>query len=192
MRSWRDSIVTGFGMVALLWLFVAVLGGCGKTTTGPDSGGGTPFQYLAPTSPRNVLQNLVSAYVRRDSVETAAVYDVVYEGTSTDASSSTPVLTFTRADEIHHVGILMRTATIVTVNLDLGSPATWQRLPAYAGDPADWAVIPIFASTIRIEDIGTATTHYATNEPMEFAFKPTVAAPGDTTWKVVRWTEVAN
>ncbi|MEK7315177.1 MAG: hypothetical protein AAB011_03275, partial [Candidatus Eisenbacteria bacterium] len=145
-----------------------------------------------PTSPQNVLQNLISAYTTRDSVETAAVYDATYEGTSTDLSASTPVLTFTRADEIRHVGVLMLSRNIVTVFLDLGSPANWQRLPANASDPADWAVVPIPASTIRIEDIGSATTWDTSNQPMEFTFKPTVTAPGDTTWKVVRWTEFAN
>jgi len=27
---------------------------------------------------------------------------------------------------------------------------------------------------------------------MIFAFTPTVAAPGDTTWKIIRWTEVGQ
>ena len=59
-------------------------------------------------------------------------------------------------------------------------------------DPSDWAVIQISSSVIRIEDISTATTHESTNQTMEYTFRPTEPAPGDTTWTVVRWTEIAN
>jgi len=159
---------------------------------GPSTGGEIPFQYLPPISPQNVLQNLISAYTNRDSVETAAVYDSTYQGTSIDPSAPTPVLNFTSADEIRHVGVLQLNNNIVTVFVDLGAPANWQRLPANASDPADWAVIPILFSRIRLEDISTATTWETSNQQMEFTFKPTVAAPGDTTWTVVRWTEIAN
>src|SRR5262245_32048019 len=62
-----------------------------------------PFDYLPPISPGNVLQNLVSAYNNRDSVETALVYDDTYTGVSTDPSAQTPVPDLHKPDEIHHV-----------------------------------------------------------------------------------------
>ena len=181
------------GAAAAVCILIVAADGCGKKTVGPDPGGDEiPFRYLPRTSPQNVLQNLISAYTRRDSVETAVVYDATYLGTSTAPSAPTPVSTFTRADEIRHVGVLKLSNNIVSLFVDLGSRASWQRLPANANDPADWAVIPILMSTIRIEDISSFTTWETSNQLMEFTFQPSVAAPGDTTWTVVRWTEVAN
>ena len=172
-------------------LLILASGGCRKKTV---LGPGEPVTatYLSPTSPQNVLQNLVRAYVMRDSVETAAVYDGSYQGTSTNPSAPIPISNFSRWDEIRHVEALKRNNNIVSVFLDLGPPATWHRLPPDASDPADWAVIPIPASTVRIDDAGTATLWESVNRVIEFKFKPTVNGPTDTTWAVVRWTENVN
>jgi len=185
----RHSREVRFVAAAILSLLIAAAAGCGKKTVGPEPGDPGLFHYLAPTSPQNVLQNLIFAYAKRDSVETAAVYDSTYQGTTTDLSSPTPVLTFTKADEVRHVGRLKLDINLVSVFVDLGSPSTWQRLPAYVSDPPDWAIITIANETVRIEDIARATTWNISNNTMEYKFKPTVAAPGDTTWTIVQWSE---
>lgn len=157
---------------------------------------GTPLQYLKPISPRSALENLVAAYKNRDSVQTAVVYANDYTGTSTDPSLPTQIPAFTRTDEIRHVGRLKLDPNIVSVFLDLGATNTWQELPGYASDPPEWKIIPINNQTVRIEDISRATTWQSQNQVIEYTFKPT-AVPGapaaeDTTWTVVRWTEIAN
>jgi len=157
---------------------------------GPKQPG--PIIIPLPTSPQNVLQNLAKAYVERDSIETAAVYDIAYQGTSNDPSSPTPILNFSRADEIRHVSALHNNPNIVSVSLDLGPATSWQRMPPNASDPPGWAVIPIPASVVQLSDVGSNTVYTSTNRTMEFTFKPTVSSPGDTTWTVVRWTEFAN
>jgi hypothetical protein len=179
-----------FGGAAAWILILAVAGGCGKKTMGPKST--PPPIYSSATSPQNVLQNLVTAYTRRDTVETALVYDIVYQGSSNDPSSPTPTRYFSRADEIRHVGALKLNNNIGSISIDFGPPTSWVRLAPLASDPPEWAIIPIPANTIRIDDVSTATSYESTNTNMEFTFKPTVSAPGDTTWTVVRWTEFAN
>ncbi len=155
-----------------------------------------PLEYLKPISPSNALENLVAAYKNRDSVQTAVVYAIGYTGTSTDPSLPSQIPAFSRTDEIRHVGRLKLDPNIVSVFLDLGAPNTWQELPGYASDPPEWRIIPINNQTVRIEDISRATTWQSQNQVIEYTFKPT-AVPGapaaeDTTWTVVRWTEIAN
>lgn len=188
------------GAAAAVWILIVAVGGCGKKPVGPDDGdidhGPVPPKYLAPISPQNTLQNLISAYTRRDSVETGVIYDSNYQGTSTDPSAPTPVSTFTKADEIRHVGRLKLDANIVSVFVDLGSPTTWQVLDGNASDPPGWKVIQVTSQTVRIEDISTFHTWEARNNVIEYTFKPD-SIPGapaaeDTVWSVVRWTEIAN
>ncbi|HSN69395.1 MAG TPA: hypothetical protein VLV48_09130 [Thermoanaerobaculia bacterium] len=155
-----------------------------------------PLQYLKPISPSNVLQNLVASYMNRDSIQTAAVYDLNYQGTSTDPSLPTQIPAFSKTDEVRHVGRLKLDPNIVSVFLDLGSPGTWQVLEGYASDPVGWKVIPITSQTVKIEDISRATTWQSVNQVIEYTFKPTPVSGApeaeDTTWTVVRWTEIAN
>ena len=148
--------------------------------------------YLAPTSPSNVLQNLVTAYVRRDSAETALVYDANYSGSSTDLSGVLPKSSFTQADEIRHVGALKLSTNIVGVTLDLGDYRIWVRQPGDASDPPGYAIINIPASKVSIDDVGLNKLWESTNRVIQYTFKPTVATPGDTTWTVITWTEIAN
>lgn len=188
-RENRSSLCAGFASACLLALALA---GCGDDPVKPKPPGdaGLPH-YFPPTSPQNVLQNLVIAYEARDSVGTAAVYDSAYVGSTVDPSAPTPYPDRSRQDEVRHVGRLRLDPNLVSVFVDLGLPSSWQRLPGSAGDPAGWAVIQISNNTVRIEDIGRATTWNAMNNFMEYAFKPTIIGP-DTTWTVVRWTEIAN
>lgn len=173
--------------------FLAIaLAGCGDDPVRPKITPDPPQVYLPPTSPQNVLRNLATAYVRRDSVATAAVYDDFYVGTSTDLSSPTPIPAFSKSDEVRHVGRLKRDPLLVSVYLDLGAPSSWQRLSSDISDPPGWAIIQINSWTVRIEDIGSATTRQAMNHIMEYRFKPAPSDSADTTWTVVRWTEFAN
>jgi hypothetical protein len=150
------------------------------------------ISYLPATSPQSVLANLVYAYMVRDSAETALVYDDAYQGTSIDLSDPSPDLHFTKADEVRHVGRLKLDPDIISVYVDLGNAANWQRMSPDASDPPDYAVIQINSNRVEIQDVRTGTAYSARNTPMVYTFKPTVSAPGDTTWKIVRWTEVAN
>lgn len=174
-------------LAAACLLILAGAGCGGKKTVGPGDKFRDP--YLSPTSPQNVLENLVTAYNNRDSIQTRAVYDSFYVGTSTNPSAPEPIPSFSRADEIHHVHRLHDDTNIVSVSLDLGQRSAWQRLPADASDPPDWAVIPIQYALVRIEDVSNSTTYEANRSVMEFRFKPRVTAPGDTTWTVVGWDE---
>lgn len=138
------------------------------------------------------LLNLLTAYQTRDSVKTALLYDDAYTGSSIDPSGLIGDFAFTKADEIRHVGQLRLDPNIVSVLVDFGPQSSWLRLPADASDPPEWARIQINASIVRVDDIQSSTTYEASNNPMLYDFKPTVAAPGDTTWTIVRWTEFAN
>ena len=148
-----------------------------------------PVEYLAPTSPQNVLQNLVMAYSARDSIATFAVYDPAYEGTSTDPSAPIPIVQFTRAQEVSHVKRLHDDPNIVSVSIDLGQPATWVFLPPNPSDPT-WEIIDTNFQSIEIRDI-TTFTYQSSNRQIEWAFKPTTVG-STTTWTVIRWTEIAN
>ena len=150
-----------------------------------------PVEYLPPTSPANVLLNLVTAYVGRDSIETLAVYDELYKGTSTDPSAPIPIVDFTRAQEVSHVKNLHDNPNIVSVSLDLGLPNTWQVLPPDASDPT-WPIIDTNFQTIEIRDASKSLIYQSSGRQIEWKFKPTPHAGSDTTWTVIRWTEIAN
>jgi hypothetical protein len=166
----------------------AALAGCGKDEKGPVGPGAPAPTYLAPTSPSNVLENLRRAYENRDSVQTAIVYDNDYQGASIDPSGIIGDFAFTKANEVRHVGELKLETNIVSVLADFGNPAAWTRMGPDPADPPDWAQIQINVAAILVDDI-TTSTFQTQNQTMIYKFKPTVAAPGDTTWKVVGWTE---
>lgn len=86
------------GLLVALAVGALALAGCGKDPVKPPAA--KPFTYLAPHAPTSVLQNMVSAYNNRDSVETGVVYDVNYRGYSPGAPLG--VGYFTRSDEVHH------------------------------------------------------------------------------------------
>jgi hypothetical protein len=129
-------------------------------------------------------------------VQTAAVYDDLYEGTATDPSAPDPIAEFTKADEIRHVGRLKLDPNIVSVFLDLGNETSWQVLDASPTDPVGWKTIQISSQSVRIEDIAISTTWESNNRIIEYTFKPNhvpnASADEDTIWTVARWTEFAN
>jgi hypothetical protein len=190
----RGKAAVALLVLAALAIALAVVG-CSKKDGGGRSllGTGGPPPYSEPTSPQNVLFKMIETYEARDSLQTSQVYDDTYEGTSTDFSSPSPTtLTFTKFDEVHHVGFLRLDPNITAISVDFGPQSTWSRLPPDVSDPADWAVLQINNAQIQIQDINIGTTSQAQNNMMLYTFIPTVAAPGDTTWKIVRWTEVKN
>ncbi|HET7903438.1 MAG TPA: hypothetical protein VFM17_02650, partial [Candidatus Eisenbacteria bacterium] len=95
------------------------------------------------------------------------------------------------SQEVSHVGRLKKDTNIVSIQLELGNPASWKRIPADAADPPDWAQIDINFATIQVDDI-TSSTFQSQNQALSYVFKPYVNAPGDTTWKIIRWKEIVT
>ena len=176
---------------ATLAVAAALLGGCGGDDPVEPKRPGT--SYPERTTPQNVLSTLRLSYEARDSVETKQLYDSSYVGTSQDLSDppGTQIHTFYYSDEIQHVATLAQTATISTVFMDLGPPSSWARLPSDDVSHPEWAMIQLNNFHIDLMDGPTAYTVQSTN-PMTFTFKPTVTAPGDTLWRIVRWNEVGG
>jgi hypothetical protein len=152
-----------------------------------------PIEYLAPISPQNVLQNLVKAYNGRDSIETMALYDDQYVGSSTssDPTAPYPPYEFNKAMEVSHVHALHDNPNIVNVAIDLGAPATWLVLSPDANDP-EWPIIYTNYQSIEIRDASKSLIYQSSNRQIQWKFKPTAHAGSDTTWAVIRWTETAN
>jgi hypothetical protein len=171
-------------------ILILAAGGCGskKKIVGP----GPDEVYLAPTSPSYVLQNLVKAYNARDSIETKAVYDVAYQGSSNDPALPAGQTHFTQATEVSHVRRLHDDRNIVNVSLDLGPASLWQVLPGNVDDGVGAKIIPIQYQLLTLDDASSATYQTNSRSQIEFAFKPTETAPGDTVWTVIRWTETVS
>ncbi|HSQ60956.1 MAG TPA: hypothetical protein VLT84_11105 [Acidobacteriota bacterium] len=150
-----------------------------------------PFEYAGQFAPEATLLTMLQAYERRDSLKTADVYDVEYTGGSVDPSGIVGNFSFTKVDEVRHVGRLKLDPDIVSVQLDFGNQTTWQRTPADAADPPEWAQIQINFATIRVDDIG-ASTFESSNQALTYVFKPYQNAPGDTTWTIIRWSEIVT
>ena len=136
------------------------------------------------------------AYAARDSNEYKQLYDSSYVGTSTDLNEppGTQVSTFRFADEVAHIAALRRSTTVTSVFFDFGPATTWKRLPSDDPSYPEWTVIQINPGNWNIEITDGATVFTVTNpfNPVSFSFKPTVTAPRDTLWKIVRWNETGQ
>jgi hypothetical protein len=177
--------------VSLLVCCSALGLGCGSkksTLLGPSP---AP-PYPALTSPENALVAMIRAYARRDTVELGLVYDDGYQGTSIDQDDWAPVaLSFTKADELRHLAVLARTTSITKVSVNL-NPVV--RRYTDAADPAGWASIQNPIRTVEVEDGATLYSVYLSYETLTYKFVPATpdsTSPTDTTWKIVRWSEVA-
>lgn len=152
-----------------------------------------PAVYVLPSYPADALQNLVTAYVNRDSVRCIAVYADDYLGSSKDLTdpNSPPELVFHKQDELNHVGALYHASSITEVIFNIGSPGTWTRLTSDDANHPDWAVIQVVSHDVEVTDGATRYEAKGTN-PFIFKFKPTLdsSMPSDTMWTVVRWVEV--
>ena len=178
-------------IVSLALILCAIpLAGCGKKNrvTQPIV---TPSIYPALSTPENVMAALVQAYSFRDSVEYGLLFDETYLGASTDYQSPSPqTLIFTKADELAHIGALARSRTILGVALDFGS-----QLSRAGSDSAGWASIQLGYVFLEIRDGFNSYFLSPQNSYMAFEFKPTTpdaSSATDTTWKIVRWTEIQS
>jgi len=171
----------------VLALLVMALAGCGGDNgVGPKPPG--PPQYLTSSTPQNVLTNLKLAYERRDSTAYDSLFDVSYVGTSFDPSNLNTI-TFSKADEKRHVQALERTTSITSVSLTF-SPVLIRGVDG--ADPPGWATISMQNMTLEINDTPTSQ-NLVPNVTWEFTFAPTTpsaGSPTDTTWHIVRWTEL--
>jgi len=157
-----------------------------KAKGGGDGGG--PVVYEIPQSPYNVLNNLKTAYEHRDSVRIGQVYDINYQGTSFDPANLNPI-TITRQDEIRHVQALYKAPGITSISLTY--PGALVRYTDFS-DPPGWATITFRDMLLDINDTPDSY-HLLSTEGWEFKFipqSPDSTSPTDTTWKIVRWTEV--
>ena len=174
---------------------LAGLSGCGgEKTTGPGpQPQPQPPMYLKPIFPGYVLQNLALAYKHRDPAAYDTLFAEDYTGRTIDQSNPDSVkqYDFAKADEIRHIWALSRSTTITDIQLEL-MPTMIRYTDA--GDPPGWAVIQNPIYSLSIAD-GPSTFSIARDrETMEFHFKPKTpdsSSPTDTTWTIVRWTEVA-
>jgi hypothetical protein len=178
-----------------LLIALAALPGCSDD----DGGEGTFHPRPQPTvelaSPEITLGMLQHAYEARDSVTTARVYDESYAGASTDLNDppGSQTVTFSRADEIRHVGALAKSMSITGVTCDLGPPASWVRLPSDDVSHPEWALIHIAGGFVRIEiDDGASIVQAGgASDQMSFYFtpKPDTTSQTDTLWTVIKWDE---
>jgi hypothetical protein len=146
--------------------------------------------YPDPDSPQNAVLIYKTAWERRDSVAVMAILDPSYQGTSVDQTDpSSGTLLFSRHDEVRVVEGMLVDPEIINVVVDLRAQATWIR-SAYESDPPGWATIAI--PNPRVEVTTTVNTYVTGMILMEFKLKPTPISGSttDTTWAIVRWTEV--
>jgi hypothetical protein len=147
-------------------------------------------KYLPSSTPQNVIENLRRAYTTRDSAGYDSLFDDAYAGMSIDNSGPGPSLTFNKADESAHIGALARTPTIVSVVFNYGPNP---RRSTDVSDSAGWASLELTTPTVIVAD-GPNVFFTPPNTSMFFKFRPTAPASGsptDTTWKIVRWLEIA-
>ncbi|HZE19224.1 MAG TPA: hypothetical protein VE402_03805 [Candidatus Angelobacter sp.] len=174
-----------FASTAALLVLVAITG-CGKSNPVKPP---LPQPKYAPSStPSNVLRNLQIAYSTRDSSGYDSLFDAAYVGTSFDRISVN-VLSFTKGDESRHIRALAMTHTITSISL-VFPPALLRYTDS--ADPPGWATVPVNGMTLEINDSPTSL-NLPSGETMEFKFHPIAPSPGsptDTTWHIVRWSEL--
>jgi hypothetical protein len=137
----------------------------------------------------NVLENVRRAYGGRDSIGYDSLFDAAYIGTSADYSGPPSIITFTKADESQHIRALARAPLISSIRLVF--PPTLVR-HTDASDTLGWATVSLSDVRLEIAD-GPNYFSLAPNNSMYFKFRPTTpsfGSPTDTTWHIVRWSEI--
>lgn len=155
---------------------------------GAGGGGIEPPKYDIPFSPELVMSNLKKAYVAKDSVGYKACFDFAYFGTSQDQVNQTPIDSITFAGEAAHIAHLARSPAGVELQL---KPLMTRSTDL--GDPPGWALIQDPIQTLQINDNPDSYFVTPTNEIIEFHFIPKTpdsSSPTDTTWKIIKWTEI--
>ncbi len=176
-----------FYLALLSAVLLAAPAGCGSDKgTNPIQSHGPRYPILS--SPQNVLVSMELAYSARDSSAYDSLFDSTYVGTSFDPNNLNQ-LNFTKADERRHVSALARTPSIVNVSVQFPHPLIRETDGA---DPPGWATIHIQNALIEISD-SPSSVFITPNVTQEFKFEPTTpsaGSPTDTTWHIVRWTEL--
>jgi len=174
--------------------------GCGKDDGPIKPPTPQPIVYPDQSTPKNTVLRMSMAVANRDSVVTASVYADDYEGSSNDLDGPIPeAFTFTKADEIRVIGAMALSNSIVSVDMDLGHPATWFQ-HHFVSDPPDWVTIEVPGYRIYVNDVdlgefGMQSPSAGETRIFEFRLRPTTpdsTSPTDTTWTIVRWTEIRN
>jgi hypothetical protein len=182
--GWLVGAVTAF-------LVAVAMAGCGRSKcVNCESPPPLPFEYPALDTPQHVVLNVKYAWERRDSVRTRELYDDTYQGTSTDPDGT---LNFSKNQEVAAVWAIGKSQDVLSVSFTLRPETTWLRL-SYPTDPAGWTAIQLQGVNILVDDVTKGTLVASSSSFFEFKFKPTLdaASPTDTTWKIVRWTEIKN
>jgi len=179
-----------------LWvvlLSAALLAGCsGDNPTKPKPPSGPALSVRS--TPQDVLKYLEYVYSNRDSVAIKSIYDSTYVGISTDMTNQTlQVLEFGYSDEVAHVAALARAHSISSVTLKFRNLI---RLGSGDVSHPEWATIQVPGSNmlLEIEDGPEGFNLASAGITEAFSFKPTApdsTSPTDTTWKIVRWSEVS-
>jgi len=166
--------------------------GCGSDRVTRPSIPPGPGPYPGLINPYSVLDALQLAYQARDTNEIKVLYHDQYDGSSIDQADPSPALVhFTKGDEVAHVSGLRRSSSVTTVSMT----QIPNRVRFYdAADPAGWATIRDPFSSIQVSDATVTHVVDIAHDTMEFKFIPTPSPSSstDTTWKIIRWTEVRN
>jgi len=173
-------------------LIAAVVAGCGDDKTTNPNDKPTTFTYLPLDTPQHVVANLRDSWNRIDSVRTDQIYDDAYIGTSVDQSDNS-TLTFTKTQEVQVIARMKRDANVRSASFDPKPENTWVRL-SYPTDPPGWATLQLYGVNIQLDHAVYGTLLANSSSFFELKFIPTLdsASPTDTTWKIVRWSEIAN
>jgi hypothetical protein len=133
------------------------------------------------------------AYEYRDSTETDSVYSPDYQGQSSTATDPSAILTFTKSEEMSHVGALRMDPSVSHIAVDFGDPSSWTREGSLDAAHPEWASITL-SRGVRIELFVGATAYtVGTDDFLVYQFAPETPAPSsptDTLWTVVRWREI--
>jgi hypothetical protein len=119
-----------------------------------------------------------------------ACFDPGYLGESQDRTTQSPIDTLTFANEARHIASLARSATVI---VDLQLKPTMTR-SADLADPPGWATSENPIQSLSIYDGANSIFVDLYQESMSFKFipkTPNSTSPTDTTWKIIKWSEIA-
>jgi len=186
-----------FGL--LVCLVGALCAGCIFSPKRDDDGGGGPPPppvYPKRDTPKNAILYLTLAWANRDSVRIDSVYADDYVGESLDlVSPGSVTLNFAKSDEVHSVGAMAVSQSVLKAEMDFGVQVGWVE-GNYASDPPDWRYVQIPSFRIYVND--TVKGEYRAESPtakiiwtFEFTLRPdpVLSTPEEPVWEIVRWTE---
>lgn len=177
---------------AVVLIAALALSGCGE-----DHGfkpQPQPQQRIYPYlfNPYLVIDALRTAYERRDTVEIKVLYDDGYQGTSIDQTDPVPAaIPFTKSDEVAHVANLAHNPAVHVSILTVPSLTR----TSDPGDPPGWTIIENPIASLEVSDLVQDNQLDVAHTTETFKFiphSPDATSPTDTTWKIIRWSEVRN